>query len=199
MLWQLWQLWLEKLVSYLRTLIGLWQIKYKKNQTNSGFSVHSRQKLPNILLLFDSPNMLWQLWHEKLVSKCFKYLLFSAYCALRSLSLPGFAWVCVFTSTDWENWHTDMVQLFLKHTDWNIDLNAGDNNRMTVFMIACENGHTDVVELFLYQSNSKIDLNTRDWRSYTAFMLACRKGKVLLDYSAEIFCIYNEFTSNVHG
>ena len=64
----LWQVWHKTLVSHLKNLTGLWQIESKQTQTNSSFWVHSRQKLWKLLHLFDSSNMLWQVWHEKLVS-----------------------------------------------------------------------------------------------------------------------------------
>ena len=41
------------------------------------------------------------------------------------------------------NGHKDIVRLLLDHLDI-IDLNAGDSNGETAFMIACHYGHKDV-------------------------------------------------------
>ena len=47
------------------------------------------------------------------------------------------------------NGHKDVVQLLLKHSDKNIDLNASRNNGMTAYMMAMSRGHKDVIQLIL--------------------------------------------------
>ena len=84
------------------------------------------------------------------------------------------------------NGHKDVVQLFLDHSDSNIELNARDNDGWTAFMFACYCGHKDVVKLFLDHSE-RIELNARSNNGRTAFMYACSHGrdfvKLLLEHS----------------
>ena len=83
--------------------------------------------------------------------------------------------------------HTDVVQLFLNHSDQNIELNVKVEYGMTAFIWACQKGHKDVVQLLLDHSN-RIELNARRDNSMTAFMWACFFGhkdvvKLLLECS----------------
>ena len=96
--------------------------------------------------------------------------------------ITPFMWAC-------KNGQTNVVKLFMDHSDKNIDLNAkciGSHGGWTALMWACINGHTEIVKLLLNHSNPKIDVNPRDECGFTAFMAACLIGnyeiiKMLLD------------------
>ena len=86
--------------------------------------------------------------------------------------------------------HKDVVQLFLDHSDSNIELNARDNDGWTAFMFACYCRRNDVVKLFLDHSE-RIDLNARTKNGRTAFMWACKCGhkdvvQLLLEHSKDV-------------
>ena len=64
--------------------------------------------------------------------------------------------------------HTEVVQLFLKHSDPSIDPNVKDDYGITGLMFACLEGHTDGVQLLPDHPDKNIELNVRDNSGETA-------------------------------
>ena len=54
--------------------------------------------------------------------------------------------------------HKDVVQLFLNHSDRNIDMKAKNKDGKTPVMLACQKGHQDVVQLLAMFKNETLQL-----------------------------------------
>ena len=63
--------------------------------------------------------------------------------------------------------------LIQKSTEFNIDLNARDEDGKTAFHFACRYGRKDVVEMMVYNTDFfKIDLKAKDKHGKTGFQYA---------------------------
>ena len=62
--------------------------------------------------------------------------------------------------------------------EFNIDLNAKDNDGWTAFHWACFNGHTSIIKIMISKSESlKLNLTARANNGKTVFQLAQDYGK----------------------
>ena len=114
------------------------------------------------------------------------------------------------------NGRLEIVQLVLKNTDLeininakekhdNIDLNARTNHGSTPFYYACLTGQLDVVKIIMENAaDLSIDIRAKDNEGYTAFLSACRRGhldvvKVFMEYASSLSIDLNTKTKSYEG